>query len=254
MKKKILALTLVICLAVVAVAGITLAYFTDTDKADNVFTIGKVDIKLIENFDKDNAKLKPGKENAITKEVSIELQAGSENAWVWYEWLIPAALDSTDGSTGSNNVLHVNSLGRTWDTYRENSKYWAEGQTEALPLEKTWDHDPDVELAELVGPQGFIGTEEIGGIIYNKYVVLYHGELTQEDNTTTVAMSKAYLDPKVDYNGADYTINGNVINYNFNNGIHIYVRAYAIQSAGIDNVYAGYVAYNAQVAEANANN
>ncbi len=48
MKKKILALCLVIALAVTAVTGVTLAYFTDTDAADNVFTIGNVDIELTE--------------------------------------------------------------------------------------------------------------------------------------------------------------------------------------------------------------
>lgn len=48
MKKKILALTLVVVLAATAVIGGTLAYFTDTDKADNVFTVGNVDITLHE--------------------------------------------------------------------------------------------------------------------------------------------------------------------------------------------------------------
>ena len=40
MKKKILALCLVVALAVTAVVGGTLAYFTDTDEAENVFTTG----------------------------------------------------------------------------------------------------------------------------------------------------------------------------------------------------------------------
>ena len=44
MKKKILALCLVVVLAVTAVTGATLAYFTDTDSQKNVMTTGKVDI------------------------------------------------------------------------------------------------------------------------------------------------------------------------------------------------------------------
>lgn len=246
-KKQIVALATCVATAAVAVVGGTLAYFTDTDDAINVFTTGKVDIKLVENFDGDNAKLLPGSENSVTKEVKITLEEGSEDAWVWYEWLIPSALDSTDGSTGTNNVVHVNSLGRTWDTYRENQKYWADGQTEALPLEKTWDHDPDVELEGLVGPQGFIGTETIDGIEYNKYVALYHGELTAENNETTIAMSKVYMDKNVDTNDSGkYTINGTEINYDFSNGLNIIVRAYGIQSAGLADVYAAYTAYNAE--------
>lgn len=244
MKKKIIALCLVIALALTAVVSGSLAYFTDTDKADNVFTTGKVDITLKETFDEDNAKLLPGKANAVQKEVSIEVERGSEDTYVWYEWLIPAVLDSTDGSTGTNNIVHVNSLGRTWDTYRENSKYWAEGQTEALPLEQTWDHDPNVELEDLIGPEGFIGTEEIDGVVYNKYVVLYHGKLSAGEKTT-VAMSQVYLDANVDTNeNGAYTINGDVIDYDFAKGVHIIVRAYGIQAAGFKDVYAAYTAYN----------
>ena len=49
MKKKIIALCLVIALAATAVAGATLAYFTDVTKVNtNTFTVGKVDIKLDE--------------------------------------------------------------------------------------------------------------------------------------------------------------------------------------------------------------
>ena len=48
MKKKIIALALVLCLAAVAVVGGTLAYFTDDDDATNTFTVGNVDIRLEE--------------------------------------------------------------------------------------------------------------------------------------------------------------------------------------------------------------
>lgn len=48
MKKKIIALALVLCLVAVAVVGGTLAYFTDEDNAENVFTVGNVDIDLTE--------------------------------------------------------------------------------------------------------------------------------------------------------------------------------------------------------------
>lgn len=48
MKKKILALALVVVLAVTAVTGATLAYFTDTKNATNTFTVGNVQIELTE--------------------------------------------------------------------------------------------------------------------------------------------------------------------------------------------------------------
>ena len=246
MKKKIVALCLCVALAVVAIGGATLAYFTDTDAKTNTFTVGKIDISLQENF-KQNSKLLPGSQtvNNVPKEVTIKLEDGSEDAYVWYEWLIPAALDSPDGSTGTNNVVHVNSAGSTWDNWRNDDRFWAEGQTEALPLEKTWDHDPEIELGSSVGPEGFVGTETIDDIVYNKYVVLYHGILSAGDETT-MAMKQVYLDSKVDADAqGQYTINGKVINYDFSKGVNIFVRAYGIQAEGFADVYAAYKAYNA---------
>lgn len=48
MKKKILTIALVAVLAVTAAAGVSLAYFTDTEAAENVITVGNVDILLSE--------------------------------------------------------------------------------------------------------------------------------------------------------------------------------------------------------------
>lgn len=239
-KKTILVAAIAVMLVAALVVGGTLAYFTDTDTKTNTFTTGKVDITLNETFDADNAKLLPGSQstNAVQKEVSIKLNEGSEDAYVWYEWLIPAALDSTNGSTGTDNIVHVNSAGRTWDNYRENPKFWADGQTEALPLEKTWDHTLDGTI------QGFVGTEVVDGITYNKYVALYHGKLSAGDKTS-VGMTQVYMDSKVDTNAqGQYTINGNVIDYDFSNGVNIIVRAYGMQADGFADVYAAYAAYN----------
>ena len=63
MKKKILALTMIFCLVGVAVLSGTLAYFTDSEQATNVFTVGKIDITLTEDtsvLDKDGNDI-PGK-------------------------------------------------------------------------------------------------------------------------------------------------------------------------------------------------
>ena len=251
MKKKITAIFLCVALVAIAIVGASLAYFTDKDEATNTFTMGNVKIDLQETFDPDTAVLRPGSQttNKIEKKVWIE-NTGTEDAYVWYEWYIPSALDSTDGSTGTNNVLHVNSNGNSWDKYRENSKFWKEGQTKALPLEQTWDHDPETELGLTVGPEGFIRTETIDDIQYNVYLVLYHGVLA-EGEKTTVAMNGAYLDSKVD-NAVDadgkvyYTINGKPIDYDFTQKINIIVKAYGIQAAGFADVYAAYTAYEAQ--------
>ena len=48
MKKKIVTACLVVALLVVGIVGASLAYFTDKDKAENTFTVGKVKIQLNE--------------------------------------------------------------------------------------------------------------------------------------------------------------------------------------------------------------
>lgn len=61
MKKKILALALVVILAVTAVAGASLAYLTDKDEAVNVMTLGNVNIEQNERdrFGSDFAQNQP---------------------------------------------------------------------------------------------------------------------------------------------------------------------------------------------------
>ena len=49
MKKKLLVLSLCVSLAAIAIAGASLAYFTDTKSATNTFTVGNVKIDLIES-------------------------------------------------------------------------------------------------------------------------------------------------------------------------------------------------------------
>lgn len=249
MKKKILSIALVVAMVAVIAAG-SLAYFTDKDSAENKFTVGNVDIKLNEVFEQDS-KLLPGID--VNKDVTITLEKGSSDAYVWYLWKIPADLDSIDNTTGTNNALHVNSLGSTWDKYRENRDFWAEGQTEALPEGQTWDHDPEVELGLTAGPEGYLKTETIDGVQYHVYAVLYHGKLSA-GQTTTQAMTKVYLDKSVNQDGGGYyqiiakgpQAGDKKYLPSLPNKAKIIVEAYAIQADGFANVYDAYNAFQAQ--------
>ena len=49
MKKKLLVLSLCVVLAAIAIAGASLAYFTDTKSATNTFSVGNVKIELLES-------------------------------------------------------------------------------------------------------------------------------------------------------------------------------------------------------------
>ncbi len=57
MKKKILAIAMTVCLAVIAVTGFSLAYFTDTDEATNTMVAGNVKIAQYET-DRDGEDFK----------------------------------------------------------------------------------------------------------------------------------------------------------------------------------------------------
>lgn len=80
MKKKIVALCLCIALAVVAIGGATLAYFTDSKTATNTFTVGNVKITLTEPKWTENSKLVPGTE--IGKDPTVTVVKGSEECYV----------------------------------------------------------------------------------------------------------------------------------------------------------------------------
>lgn len=103
MKKKIVALCLVVALAVVAIGGATLAYFTDTDSKANTFTTGKVDITLNDEFVQ-NSKLVPAVVdedsnilNSVDKVVSVTNNTGSEEAYVRVHMAIPSSIRSLIG-------------------------------------------------------------------------------------------------------------------------------------------------------------
>ncbi|MBO5702786.1 MAG: hypothetical protein J6S71_10135 [Clostridia bacterium] len=226
MKRKILAIALVVCMLIVAIAGASLAYFTDKDEKVNVFTSGKVDITLNEVFDATEAQLIPGVD--IQKDVTVSLSSDSIATYVWYTYAIPTALDDA-------GVIHVNHAGRNLVDYREDSAYWAAGQTSATPIEDCWKISSTVE-------KGVV----IDGESYNVYTVLYNGTLTAGE-TTTVGMTKVYCDTKVDFDNATgkYVMNGTAIGGDLNN-VKIIVTAYGIQAATFANVEAAYAAYSAQ--------
>lgn len=103
MKKKIISLCLIVALAATAIVGASLAYFTDTDAKTNVFTTGKVDITLNDEFEQ-NSKLVPAVVdedsnilNAVDKVVSVTNNTGSEDAYVRVHIAVPSSIDELIG-------------------------------------------------------------------------------------------------------------------------------------------------------------
>lgn len=195
-KKKIVSLCLAAVLVVMAVAGASLAYLTDTKQADNTFTVGNVKIDLIEqqrgengleDFEQNKKLLPivgsaqgekdaygmPTAKNYVDKMITVK-NTGSEDAYIRTYFAIPSALD--DGYETFNagkNVLHFNFGNKIVDgevitTYAND---W------------TWTHDGKWNYFETV----------IDGIKYNVYFADYNTPVAA-GATTEQFVSGVYLD------------------------------------------------------------
>ena len=233
MKKKIVALCLVVALAATAIIGGTLAYFTDTDEATNTFTTANVQIDLIEQQRgvKDGEKtLVPFENNKVLMPIVGSAQGGNEtvggvtglptaknyvdkimtiqnlavDAYVRLYIAIPAALDNA--TDAGQNILHFN--------VNPDSSATGQWLTEALVAENV----------------------TIDNVSYNVYSRTYSSALSKDDVTSTPAYIGFYLDKDVDYDGTNYTITRNgvtsPINFNFSSGVTIPVYAVGVQAAG----------------------
>ena len=229
MKKKILVLCLVVALAVTAVVGGTLAYFTDTDAKANTFTTGKVDITLNETFTQES-KLLPGKD--IAKIVNVT--NNEEDAYVRLHIAFPADTiyyGENDGVQEYNNLVHFN------------QKY-------ASLVAGEWNWTP---TSAGVGGNypGYPGngtnyntyTTTIGGVEYRVFVVTYMTKLTEGATTKTDAMFNVYLDKYADTtDGETYTAPANVdyrtaaMSSNLNN-YKILIVAEGCQAEGFNDPY-----------------
>ena len=245
MKKKIVAICLVACLAVIAIAGATLAYFTDTDDAVNTFTTGGVKIDLIEqergenglqDFTQNQVLMpivgsaqgekdefgQPVAANYVDKMVTVK-NTGKSDAYVRAYFAIPSALD--DGYETFNaglNILHFN-FGNYFD---EDGKLYTTYGNQWL-----W----------MNGNQWKYFETTIGDVAYNVYYADYYKPLAA-GATTEQFVSGVYLDSKVDMNeDGKYTINGKVID-GFDGSVECPVFAVAVQAAGFDSADAAITA------------
>ena len=254
MKKKILVLCLVVALAVTAVVGGTLAYFTDTDNETNTFTAGGVKIDLIEqerdgkgglqNFSQGKVLMpivgsaqgekdalgQPVAKNYVDKMVTIQ-NTGKSDAYVRAYFAIPSALDDgfEESFNASMNILHFNfgnvvsEDGVITTTY---NNQWLWGSV-AKPNHSGWNY--------------FETT--IDGVAYNVYYADYYKPLAAGE-TTEQFVSGVYLDNHVDMKDGKY------IDTRFPNAdlsilagtVNCPVYAVAVQADGFDSVDAAVTA------------
>lgn len=254
MKKKILVLCLVVALAVTAVVGGTLAYFTDKDAETNTFTVGNVKIDLIEQQKgaqgledfKDGKVLIPGTSdvNAVSKIVTVK-NTGANDAWVWVDLKIPAYLVSSEYPTNeSKNALHWNSYG-CFNVEYNSGNYWGLATHDGIVDANHKVTNPDMVAVEdgLWNDYKYVGTETIGGI---EYVVIRTtmAKALPAGKISLPCLAQVYMDWRVVTNedGTQYILPaGDPISTNAS--WEIIVNAYAIQADGFDNVDAAIAGY-----------
>jgi|P1105metagenome_2_1110788.scaffolds.fasta_scaffold11100_4 predicted ribosomally synthesized peptide with SipW-like signal peptide len=118
MKKKIVVLSMAIALCAVMIVGGTLAYFTDKDQAVNTFTVGDLDITLTETEwnPQDAHKVVPGAN--FDKNPVINLETGSEDAWVRAKFVFTAKTASQqsalDALVAANKITLIGLAGTNW--------------------------------------------------------------------------------------------------------------------------------------------
>ena len=109
MKKKILAISAVLGIAALVLSMGTLAYFTDTEKATNTFTIGNVDIELLESqFHRVNAgTTTAGRLSHDTTEFPMDGAAGTapDDAHGWTGAYYSDAQIESDAATYQSEYL-----------------------------------------------------------------------------------------------------------------------------------------------------
>ena len=247
MKKKVLAISAVLAVVAIILSAGTLAYFSDTDTATNTFTLGKVDIELIETDHLGNAfqqdqKLMPGdaKTTAVPKEVTVKVDDASEDAYVWVEVLIPSDLyGSKTDAHETNNALHYNQFVNFLQGYTSNSP-----NPNAITASGVYAADHQWTVMK------YIDEVTVDGKSYSRLRTT-HKDIVKAGKTTSPAMSQVYLDDDVKYEDGKYMIpvvtegTDTIVSYKeYTGDWEIVVNAYAVQAEGLADVDAAVAAYN----------
>ena len=267
MKKKIIALCLIVALAATAVIGGTLAYFTDTDSAKNTFTVGGVSIELIEQQTSENGlvsfeqskPLVPGKSNdgnAQSKIVTVK-NTGENDAWVWVDMLIPSALLNPANPTNqSYNALHYNEYGAFSQDYWNTPNYGISASNSAV-TDGVFKADGNGFVptnSDMVGISADtvwtnwekVSTETIGNIEYTILRTKMAGKLAS-GMISLPCLRQVYMDWRVTTTTKDgktyFVAPDGTTTISTDIPWEVIIRAYAIQADGIDSVDAAVAAY-----------
>lgn len=173
-KKSLVSLLAAVCLVAVIGVGATLAYFTDSDAATNVVTMGHVDIELDEpEFSEENENntiedVVPNQE--ITKDPTITVVAGSENCY------LRAKIEISDSLTAeqAEELLANINVGEEW-VLSEDGYFYFQNKVEKA------DADQEFVLFDTVVIPETWGSDDVAGLTFEINVT---AEAIQADNFT----------------------------------------------------------------------
>ena len=213
MKKKILVACLCVALAVLTIAGTTLAYLTANDQVVNTFTVGNVQIKLDE--------AKANTDGSLYDQGSTRVQANSYK-------LIPGP------------------------TYNKDPMVTFLSGSESSYIKMTVTFTKAAELDAIFAPNGGANLIRIFNG-YNSTNWIYKGNTEGSDDTRTYefwykdAVAAPTADVELDALFDSITVPGNITGDQLKTiaGMTITVNAYAIQADGFDTADAAWAAYTA---------
>ena len=271
-KRKIILLATALCMVAILAVGGTLAYFTDTDNADNVFVIGHVSIRQdewqreldengdpvvnstkIENFEDDKNvfpavldKLKANDKESITVgDYTFGIRSREGN-------YIDKIVDVTNTGTEEayvRTIIAIPSMNGYDDSAdaSENPLHW--NYLDATDFEGGWDWNGsnDVEATVQKCYNDADKPVVINGVEYDLYVATHTAPVSAGE-TTSPSMVGFYLDDDVDYdeNGYFSMQDGKRINLSqwlkpdATTGkvtLHILVATEACQTEGFDDAW-----------------
>lgn len=228
MKKKILALCLVVALAATAIIGGTLAYFTDGDEATNTFTVGNVSIDLIES------KLsRDGGENSPTDDA---IKADAET---YMDYLAEAGKNMVPGRTVAKCPYVINT-GRN-DAYI---------RIRILIPVNTYDIIQEVQwldaAADEFGSIGLSMGKEVDGVVYDEYVLTRTEPLAPGAMTTFSAWNGIGIKAEADNEDIQTAIEAGAISVLEDGTLtfNVLVQADAIQAEGFESAEAAWAAFS----------
>ena len=180
MKRKLLAMCLVAALAATAVIGGTLAYFTDSDAAENTFTVGNVDIALTEPDWEAEGKAEaetvyPGE--PLAKDPTVE-NIGANPCFV------RVSVSNLDQFGEKGDIVYLTGyqegeLGEGWVDGKDGYFYWTKPLAARGTENDEWNQGLASKTAPLFDqikmPVGLVGGEEAEPIVVAAHAVQAQG-------------------------------------------------------------------------------